>query len=225
MKHKKYLLVLTLLAGLTTDTAQALLVDRSNGLTYDNVLNVTWLQDSSHAKTSGYSGPNLMDWASANTWVTNLTFDGLTGWRLPIYNSINGSSFNYNATYNGTTDMGANITSPKFELASMQNSNLSAPENTQADLNSFVNGTYPSQSATNLQSYLYWQDTVLNIHLPYPVSFKSGSSTSKSIESKDKHDPVGPGREIKSVPEPDTFWLFIFGLLGLLRLKRCAYID
>jgi hypothetical protein len=174
-----------------------------------------------------------MDWASVNTWVTNLTFDGLTGWRLPTYNSINGSSFNYNATYNGTTDMGINITNPKFESASMQNSNLSLnnylsrPGDFQADLNSFGTDTYRGQSTTDLQSNLYWQDTVLNIHSPYPVDFKSGSNSSKNIGTKGKHDNVGPdrGRDINPVPELCSFWLFIIGLLGLLRLKRCGYIG
>jgi hypothetical protein len=237
MKHKKHLLVLVLLADLTTDTAQALLVDRSNGLMYDNVLNVTWQQNSSHANTSGYSGPHLMDWASVNTWVTNLTFDGLTGWRLPTYNSINGSSFNYNATYNGATDMGTNFTSPKFESAPMQNSNLSLndylsrPGNFQADLNSFGTGTYRDQGATdlatNLQSNLLWQDTALNIHSPYPVDFKSGNNSSINIGTKGKHNYVGPvrGLDINPVPELCSFWLFIIGLLGLLKLNRCGYIG
>ncbi len=34
--------------------AQALLLDRENGLIYDNDLNVTWLQDANYAGTSGY---------------------------------------------------------------------------------------------------------------------------------------------------------------------------
>ena len=117
MKHKKHLLTLALLASLTTNSAQALLIDRGNGLLYDNVLKVTWLQDANYAKTSGYSATGLMDWASANTWADNLTFDGLTSWRLATNSPINGSSFNYNGSFDGTTDEGYNISSPKNELA------------------------------------------------------------------------------------------------------------
>jgi len=69
MKHQKTLLALALLtSAATTGTAQALLVDRGNGLLYDNVLNVTWLQDANYAKTSGYSLSGQMDWAAATTW-------------------------------------------------------------------------------------------------------------------------------------------------------------
>ena len=35
-------------------TANAALYDRGNGLIYDDVLDITWLQDANYAKTSGY---------------------------------------------------------------------------------------------------------------------------------------------------------------------------
>ena len=52
MNHQKTLLAVAFLASAaTTGTAQAALVDRGNGLLYDNVLNLTWLQDANYAKT------------------------------------------------------------------------------------------------------------------------------------------------------------------------------
>jgi len=67
MKHQKTLLALALLASAATSvTAQASLVDRGNGLLYDNVLNVTWLQDANYAKTSGYSATGVMDFWYCN---------------------------------------------------------------------------------------------------------------------------------------------------------------
>lgn len=40
--------------------AQAALWDRGNGMIYDDVLNVTWLQDANYAKTSGYHATGRM---------------------------------------------------------------------------------------------------------------------------------------------------------------------
>ena len=52
---RKSLLANTLAALLVfTGAAQAALHDRGGGLIYDDVLNVTWLQDASYARTSGY---------------------------------------------------------------------------------------------------------------------------------------------------------------------------
>jgi hypothetical protein len=51
---KKYLLVI----GFYFSTlVNAQLIDRGGGLIYDNVLDVTWLQDANYAKTSGYVTP------------------------------------------------------------------------------------------------------------------------------------------------------------------------
>ena len=183
MKHRKHLLILALVASLTTNSAQALLIDRGNGLLYDNVLNVTWLQDANYAKTSGYSATGLMDWASANTWADNLIFDGLTGWRLAANTPINGSSFIYNySSFDGTTDTGSNITSPKNELAYMYYVNLGLKSRynpttgaDQSDWGIYGNGAFYGQNTVglvnNLQSYVYWLQTESNDenNLPYSL--------------------------------------------------------
>ena len=46
-------LLVTLLLGIST-SSQASLIDRGNGLLYDNVLDITWLQDANYARTSHY---------------------------------------------------------------------------------------------------------------------------------------------------------------------------
>ena len=38
-------------------STQAALIDRGNGLIYDNVLNITWIQDVATVKHSGWPGP------------------------------------------------------------------------------------------------------------------------------------------------------------------------
>ena len=83
-------LVPALLAGLAlSGAAQATLIDRGGGLIYDDVLNITWLQDANYAKTSGYDADGRMTWDQATTWAANLSYyDSVRGvtyddWRLP----------------------------------------------------------------------------------------------------------------------------------------------
>lgn len=151
MNNQKTLLALALLASAATmDTAQASLVDRGNGLLYDNVLNVTWLQDANYAKTSGYSATGTMDWNTATTWAAHLNYNGLTGWRLATSTPISGF----------------NITSPESELSYMYYVNLglkgyfSTTGFFQPDYGIFGNGTDGGQNnvglVKNLQSSAYW---------------------------------------------------------------------
>ncbi len=71
--------LLTLWAG----TSQAILIDRGGGLIYDDVLNITWLQDANYAKTSGHDADGVMSWESAIEWTNQLTYGGFDDWRLP----------------------------------------------------------------------------------------------------------------------------------------------
>jgi hypothetical protein len=68
------LLFLSLLAVISM-TANAVLVDRGNGLIYDSDQNLTWTQN------AGMSG--LMTWGEATAWTGGLVFGGFDDWRLP----------------------------------------------------------------------------------------------------------------------------------------------
>ncbi|NNM00081.1 MAG: DUF1566 domain-containing protein [Gammaproteobacteria bacterium] len=81
-----------LAALLGVGAAQAELQDRGNGLIYDTVRNITWLQDANYAATSGYAAANAgadinangqMSWDAAVAWAEQLEFAGFDGWRLP----------------------------------------------------------------------------------------------------------------------------------------------
>lgn len=63
--------------------ASAALIDRGNGLIYDDVLDVTWLADANYARTSGFSADGRMSWNAATEWVENLSYQGYADWRLP----------------------------------------------------------------------------------------------------------------------------------------------
>ncbi len=91
--------------GFSTST-QAELQDRGNGLIYDTVLDITWLQDANYALTSGYDccdvyggcdddqycdvdsscdenfDPSKMTWQQAVKWADQLNYQGLDDWRL-----------------------------------------------------------------------------------------------------------------------------------------------
>src|SRR5215472_15361646 len=65
----------------------ATLIDRGNGLIYDTVLNITWVQDANLCLTlndcvNGDAFGN-MTWDDANTWAANLVYQGFSDWRLP----------------------------------------------------------------------------------------------------------------------------------------------
>ncbi len=121
---RNFLSVITL-AGFATlpVTSVAELHDRGGGLIYDDVLDVTWLQDANPAGRP-------MDWAEALDWVANFEyFDSVRGvtwsdWRLPAANPVNGVAHDDTFSTDGTTDHGYNVTSTNNELSYMYHVNL-----------------------------------------------------------------------------------------------------
>jgi len=78
-----------LAVALASVQGHAALHDRGGGLIYDDVLNLTWLQDGDYARTTGYDVDGQMSWKDAVDWVAGLTYhDSVRGvdysdWRLP----------------------------------------------------------------------------------------------------------------------------------------------
>jgi hypothetical protein len=109
---------LSILALFAAVPGYATLWDRGGGLIYDDVLKVTWLQDANYAKTSGYHATGRMNWDEAVAWANGLSYyDPVRGvtwndWRLPHVLPVNGSSYDFNSSFNGSTDNGYNISSP-----------------------------------------------------------------------------------------------------------------
>lgn len=115
--------------------AGAGLIDRGGGLIYDNVLNITWLQDANYALTSGYVAANLesdggfddvfsdgrMGWDAAVAWADQLVYGGYDDWRLPTI--VDTGVLGAQCTYNGT-DCGYNVATSASELAYMFHVNL-----------------------------------------------------------------------------------------------------
>ncbi len=163
---KKYLLVI----GFYFSTlVNAQLIDRGGGLIYDNVLDVTWLQDANYAKTSGYvtpGGRNVsvtsggMTWTEAMEWAENLEyFDSVrnvtfSDWRLPTMGPVNGSHITVTVQTDGGTDGSYNVGAPgsvyagstTSELAYMFYTNLSNLSYYPAGDATWSNGPQPGYS-------------------------------------------------------------------------------
>lgn len=77
---------------------------------YDTVLDITWLADTYYAGTE-------MTWNDAVSWVGSLDINGITGWRLPTVSPQDGVAFDYTFTYNGSSDVGYNISAPATTYA------------------------------------------------------------------------------------------------------------
>jgi hypothetical protein len=60
-----------------------LLIDRGRGLFYDVERDLTWLQDTNYARTTGRSPDGQLTWDDAKSWVAHLSYRGINGWRLP----------------------------------------------------------------------------------------------------------------------------------------------
>ncbi len=220
--------------------AQAALVDRGGGLIYDDVLNVTWLQDANYAKTSRYNADGLMYQGQATIWASNLSYyDSVrkvtyTDWRLPTTGPVNGTAFNYNVSYNGSTDYGYNISEQGTAYAGSTGSEMAylfynslnnkgycpAPPNcspvAQADWGLVNNGPF-----INLQTDTYWSGTTFapNTYYSWFFFFYNGYQNTAYNFQRRYALAVRDG-DVATVPVPAAAWLLGSGLLGLIGVAR-----
>jgi hypothetical protein len=170
--------------------------------------------------------------------AANLNYNGLAGWRLASNTPVNGSSFNTSYSFNGSTDIGYNITSPNSELAYMYNVNLGLADASnatgafQSNFGIFGNASIGGQNnvglVNNLQSDSYWSGT------EYLTGFRTGFAwyfyTGSGFQSTFTEGSllyawaVRPG-DVSAVPAPPAFWLFGSGLMSLLGLRRRGKIG
>ncbi|MBI4978575.1 MAG: hypothetical protein HZC28_13935 [Spirochaetes bacterium] len=152
--------------------------DMGGGLLYDEVQDITWLQDANYVQTSGYKSNGKLSWRNANAWAAQLVYHDpvrnkdITGWRLPRVSPVSGKMFNGRFSFDGSTDEGYNNVSPRSELAYMFYVNLG--------MKGYYSPSGGDQSAVcgpagngqrgyvvnagpvkNLMSYIYWTGTAV----------------------------------------------------------------
>jgi len=187
--HHRLPLVALSLGLILALPAQAALHDRGGGLIYDDVLEITWLQNANYGASSSYDNgysttDGRMTWANAVAWADNLSYyDSVrdvtySDWRLPTVSPINGSSFQYfsgSDYWSGTRDEGYNVSASGTayagatgsELAYMYYNNLgnkgylNTAGQTQSGYGLVDDANNPNDESlfTNLQSNVYWSGT------------------------------------------------------------------
>ena len=229
-------LVLSAIIG-TSSTVQAGLIDRGNGMIYDDVLDITWLQDANYAQTSNHSQIDTfgqMAWEDAEDWVQNLEYGGFTDWRLPDI-TITSSDGKCTNTFSGG-ECGYNVDTSQSELAHMFYVNLGnlafyredgSSRGPQYESVSFIDAlTGEKVSFFNLASEHHWSDesyiddTTGN---SWYFHFDNGLQSRKSNSSGAAAWAVRDGDVIAAtrIPEPATLAIFCLGLayLGYRRSK------
>jgi len=219
--------------------ANALLIDRGGGLIYDDVLDITWLQDANYAFSSGYAAANAVDngssatnniftdgrmgWDAANTWADGLSYyDSVRGvtyddWRLPDTLQPDpscGLSFDAGVPY-GVQSYGYNCTGSEMgylfytDLGGSAGSSIASVHNANYDLFS------------NVQSHLYRSGLEYAASPSYAWHFYFGDG-SQGGTRKDFEVfawAVRPGDVAATVPAPGTLVLMALGLAGLRSVR------
>ena len=118
--------VLLAVALLAAPATQAALHDRGNGMIYDDLIDLTWIQDTNLAHLYGFGShtpgqpqfSGFMSFAVAKTWVKNELLmelpngQAIGGWRLPAFRPVDGLAINLNRSFDGSTDAAYNIGAP-----------------------------------------------------------------------------------------------------------------
>ncbi len=87
------MIIFSLAVGLSSAFSHSALHYRGGGMIYDDVLDVTWLEDARYAVTQGVPcslcttdvprRAGQLSWEDATNWVENLVYEGFDDWRLP----------------------------------------------------------------------------------------------------------------------------------------------
>lgn len=218
--------LLTVLGLSMSNVSQATLINRGGGLIYDDVLDITWLQDANYAKTSGYHSTGMMTWDEANEWAGQLNYGGYDDWRLTfVLDHEDGCEDSRICGYNvNTRDVETGVVFS--EMAYMFHDNLG--NLSRYDINETENADYGLRNKglfTNIESDYYWSgnDYASYSAVAWIFNTTEGGQTNFAKDAQGYAWAVRNGdasTTVSSVPVPTAVWLFGSGLMGLIGLRK-----
>lgn len=210
-------------------SANAALIDRGGGLIYDDVQNITWLQDANYAFTSGYINTietsfddGRMDWFEATVWADQLVFGGYDDWRLPTTPHIDESCSAFGIQDGITINWGYSCVGSELGHLYIEGlGNLGYQDSNgvfQPDFGLKNTGVF-----YNLQKDDYWSGSE---YLPFDDNAWYFSFEAGGYQGGNKQFPdiffawaVRDG-DVAAVPIPSALWMLSSGLLGLIGVFR-----
>ncbi|MBL4868421.1 MAG: DUF1566 domain-containing protein [Pseudomonadales bacterium] len=199
------------LISVTISSAYATLIDRGNGMIYDNVLDITWLQDANFAQTSGYDSDGNMTWQESMDWADSLLFGGYQDWRLAETALIDPTCTK------PSTPEGLYCTGSELGYMFWANLGMTSPGPISSSTSPYLD------LFTNIQDGVYWSQTTYlpDPTLAYVMNFSNGDQgiTAKNQRStKSRFAWAVRTGDVLSVPEPSTFLLLSFSLVVIFLL-------
>lgn len=230
-------IALAAVLALAFSNAQAELFDRGGGLIYDDVLNVTWLQDAKYAVTSGapFSTTDspvagYMTWQHSVDWASSLGYYDLvraktwTNWRLPkLFNPELG----YQDCISGPgayCSFGSNDIDPNTgELANLYYSTLGNAKGPGGLTNTgpFIN-MGPKFGPAD-----FWYGDLFGASAAWDFAINIGSQGATSLAGGAHIAWAVMDGDVAPIPEPSTYAMLLagLGLLGLTAKRRRQKLD
>ena len=214
---KHALALVGIFLSILTLSANAALYDRGDGLIYDDVLNITWLQNANYAAkqyedTKGLEGSEdgRMTWEKAKEWVENLSYQGHDDWRLPSVGSNPDTGFNresgelgYMFYVNLSNTKNQDTGAIKFKFQDAANNNV------EKEFSDLQDGAYG----------VYWYKEKYITGLAWAFRTTDGDQIQAASDNKNFIWAVRTG-DYKPLPVPEAAWLFGMGLISLVGVKR-----